>query len=392
MLARLRALDLLRVIQMTKPKLSDFSFDPEQLRRYELDLSRGIARSDGPEDHARMLEAIGTIAPLYQKAPAPAPSTTATPPLADMKILAVLKKMLALRKNLKRATVLSYTNTVTEFATYLKNPLIQNVGQAQVTRYQDYLVEKENSLRTIDNKIGSLRAFFNFAKQQGYYSAENPAKDRKLLTKKDKLRAGYSIFTEDEIKAIYSCDFLKTQKAKSPDYYWVLVLVLLSGCRVSEITSLTKKQIRIEEKFLVLKITDSKTLAGIREIPIPIEVMAMGFEDFLNSKTDAVFKYMPRPGRGSGNAVGKMFKRHLESVKITDPKLVFHSLRKFTNDYFQKAGVDYEPRCQFFGHEIDSVNVNFYTKRFTPEQLFEYTKAVQISTIKFITTQWKNEK
>ncbi|SDP84970.1 hypothetical protein SAMN04489708_13156, partial [Paracidovorax cattleyae] len=48
---------------MYKPKLSDFNLDPSKLSKYELDLSRGIARSDGPEDHARLLEAIEAIAP-----------------------------------------------------------------------------------------------------------------------------------------------------------------------------------------------------------------------------------------------------------------------------------------------------------------------------------------
>ena len=47
---------------MYKPKLSDFDLSGK-LSKYELDLSRGIARSDGPEDHARLLEAIEAIDP-----------------------------------------------------------------------------------------------------------------------------------------------------------------------------------------------------------------------------------------------------------------------------------------------------------------------------------------
>lgn len=62
LLAKLRALDYLRAIAMYKPKLSDFDLSGK-LSRYELDLSRGIARSDGPEDHARLLEAIEAVDP-----------------------------------------------------------------------------------------------------------------------------------------------------------------------------------------------------------------------------------------------------------------------------------------------------------------------------------------
>lgn len=391
--AKLRALDFLRAIAMYKPKLSDFNLDPSKLSKYELDLSRGIARSDGPEDHARLLEAIEAIGPIYNLPPAPQGvelsrggigAVQAAPAKAGLRILDVLDRMIGLRTNLKQATVLSYKNTVQEFSAFLKAPFIVDIGPGDVTRYQEFLSAKSNGLRTIDNKVPTLRAIFNFAKKQGYYFAENPAQDRKLLTKRDKIKSGYAIFTLDEIKAVFAAGFLSTQKTKSPDYYWSLVLALVSGCRIGEITSLMDKQIRREEDFLTLSITDSKTLAGIREVPIPEEILDMGFEKFLNGKSGQIFKYKMKDGRGSGNAVGKMFRRHLDSVKIENPKLVFHSLRKFANDHFQKNGVDFEPRCQFFGHEIDSVNVNYYTNKYTAKQLFELTGKTQLELLRLV--------
>lgn len=393
LLAKLRALDYLRAIAMYKPKLSDFNLDPSKLSKYELDLSRGIARSEGPEDHARLLEAIEAIGPIYNLPPAPqgvellkggVGAVQAAPAKAGLRILDVLDKMIGLRTNLKQATVLSYKNTVQEFSAFLKAPFIVDIGPGDVTRYQEFLSVKSNGLRTIDNKVATLRAIFNFAKKQGYYFAENPAQDRKLLTKRDKVKSGYAIFTLDEIKAVFAAGFLSTQKTKSPDYYWSLVLALVSGCRIGEITSLTAKQIRREEGFLTLCITDSKTLAGIREVPVPIEILALGLDRFMEGKTGQIFKYKVKDGRGSGNAVGKMFRRHLDSVKIENPKLVFHSLRKFANDYFQKNGVDFEPRCQFFGHEIDSVNVNYYTNKYTAKQLFELTGKIQLELLKVV--------
>ena len=133
---------------------------------------------------------------------------------------------------------------------------------------------------------------------------------------------------------------------------------------------------------MILNIQDSKTMAGIREVPIPIEVLDFGFLDFIKDKSGVIFKYNQREGKGSGNAAGKMFRRHLDSIKIENSKLVFHSLRKFTNDYFQKSGVDFEPRCQFFGHEVDNVNLNFYTNKFTAGELFKLTQKIQMQLFK----------
>lgn len=153
-LAKLRALDILRAIHMTKPKISDFNFDHEKLRHYELDLSKGIARSDGPDDHARMLEAIKCLTPLYQSNP-PTPklggvnelnslsSSSAggvDAPQAGLRVLEVLDKMLTLRKNLSQATVLSYKNTVQEFSKFTKNPVFSTLGISDITRYQEFLI------------------------------------------------------------------------------------------------------------------------------------------------------------------------------------------------------------------------------------------------------------
>ena len=387
LLARLRAVELLRAIEMTKPKLSDFNVNSEAIKRYEIELAGIRIKATDEADHIRALEAIKALSTLHNTPHTPKGAMllkddglgpVQAPAKAGLRISEVLDKMIDLRTNLKQATVISYKNTVKEFSQYTKAPYITDLGVGDITRYQEHLSAKKNTLRTIDNKIATLRALFNFAIKQGYYFAKNPAQDRQLLTKRDKIKSGYAIFTIEEIKSIYGADFLKTQRTKSPDYYWVLVIALLSGCRVGEITSLTREQIKITPSFVILNIQDSKTMAGIREVPIPIEVLNFGFLDFIKDRSGVIFKYSQREGKGSGNAAGKMFRRHLDSIKIGNSKLVFHSLRKFTNDYFQKSGVDFEPRCQFFGHEVDNVNLNFYTNKFTAGELFKLTQKIQM--------------
>ena len=71
-------------------------------------------------------------------------------------------------------------------------------------------------------------------------------------------------------------------------------------------------------------------------------------------------------------------------LKIQRGKLVFHSLRKFLNDYLMKNGVEFETRCQYIGHKIESVNVATYSKKFSVEQLFELINPVQEKIIKLI--------
>ena len=360
-------------------------FDFDNIKKYELDLNRGVAKADSPEDHQRLMEALRLLRSGYV-----APSTpeealarldgfeghSQQPSAKNSLTLSELLDKYILLKKLKSATVLAVTNTANEFSKFLKNKkYITDIMISDITRYQEFLAsEKKNSPRTIDGKVGYIKTLLNFAISQGYLIGKNPAEGKSLLTKKQKSSGGYLIFELDEIKNIYKSEYFYEQKDQDPDYYYILLLGLITGCRINELTSITKDQVKISEKgshFFVIR--DSKTAAGLREIPVPNKLFEVGFQEFIDKKTgnDPIFKYVNREGKGSGNAVGKKFSRHLELLKINRGKLVFHSLRKFINNFLMKkdSGVPYEPRCQFMGHEIESVNVATYAVEYSIDEL-----------------------
>ncbi|WVN42567.1 tyrosine-type recombinase/integrase [beta proteobacterium MWH-UniP1] len=378
-IAKIRAIHLLGQL-MAKQPFDINSINLKETKSFEIDLQRGILKSDGPEDHQRMMEALGVLKSIHK---APKTEEQDLKPTATKKqgltVPQVVDKLFLLKKDLKEATRISYGNTAKEFSTFLKNPLVFEVQPSDITRYQEYLAEeikvpgkekKANSTRTIDNKISALRTIFNFAITQGYSNGANPAQNRQLMSsKKRKQSNGYAIFELDEIKSLYHSDYFKEQKQKDPDYYWVLMLGIHTGCRISEITGLKATQFKKTDSGVnYIQIRDSKTSAGIRSVPIPDELLQSGLADFIKDK-DQLFKYTLRLGRGSGNAVGKKFKRHLETVGITRDKLVFHSIRKFVNDFLKQNGIPYEVRCQFIGHEIEDINNRVYAKDFNVEQI-----------------------
>ena len=284
----------------------------------------------------------------------------------------MVDKYFLLKSHLKPATAQAYKNTIIEFQKFLKNPNINNILLSDVTRYQEYLASNKNATRTIDNKIGNLRVLFNFAIIQGYYFEKNPAENRALLTKKQRIANGFDKFTLEEVKLIFSSSEFKKEKERDPDFYYLCCLALITGCRVGELASLKKSDFKRTDKGIkYIRIQDSKTLAGVRSVPYSFDVFNL--KKFLETKTtENVFKYVAREGKGSGNAVGKKFTRLLETLKIKRDKLVFHSLRKFLNDYLLKNDVPYEPRCQFIGHDIDDTNVAIYSKEYNEDELYKY--------------------
>lgn len=355
--AIIRASQLLQSAQMSKPS---------NIRTFEIDLSRGILKADGPEDHQRMLEALALLksAPMPSAAPSYTPEPIPKAKSKDgLKLLDLIDKFFIIKSHSKPATVIAYKNVAKEASEFLGNPFLQDIQISDITRLQEHLSRK-NGPRTVDNKMAVLRTLFNFAKVQGYVFNDNPAKDRKAISEKDKEKFGYEIFEDSEIRKIFKSEFMYKAKEEDSDYYWSVMLGLYTGARVGEITALTKKDFKVsEEGFNYISIPDSKTKAGLRDIPIPKKLFENGLEDFIKGK-DKIFKYPIRMGKGSGNAVGKKFKRHLEVVGVDRKKLVFHSLRKFLNDFLANNGMLLEHRCQVMGHEIDNTNTKLYKKVF----------------------------
>lgn len=369
--------------------------DWDNIRKYEIDLDKGVARADGPEDHQMMMEtlkmmqSINRVSPSLKKRSEPLEQPDR--PLTSTKSLSLMElldKVLLLKK-IKPATVTAYKNCTNEFTEFHRSKaFIAEILPSDFSRYKEYLAgERKNSARTIDSKVGYLKSLLNFGIDQGYLLGKNPASGKNLLTKRQKLTDGYLIFEVDEIKAIFTGGYFLEQREKDPDYFYILLLEIVTGCRVGELTSICKAQIKKSENGnWFLSIRDSKTSAGKREVPLPSEIFYYGFSKFIESKSplDNIFKYVNREGKGSGNAVGKKFSRHLEIEKIDRGKLVFHSFRKFLNDYFLKNGIEFEARCQYFGHEIDSVNVATYSKKFEIDKLTELVKPVQEKILRLI--------
>ncbi len=304
----------------------------------------------------------------------------------SLPLVELLDKFLLLKK-VKNGTALAYKNVVKEFADFCKGKcFIAEIMVSDITRYREFLAEK-NSPRTIDNKMIVLKSLMNFAISNGYLFGTNPVIAKNLQTKKQKNADGYEIFEVEEIKKFFTSQRFLEEKTNDPDYYWCVILGIFSGCRVGELSNLQKNQIKKSENLInYLQIRESKTQAGKREIPLPQSIFDHGFAKFIEEKNDQdfIFKYKIREGKGAGNAVGKKFSYQIKLEKIHRPKLVFHSLRKFLNDFFMKNKVQYELRCQYLGHEIEDTNVAIYSKEFNIDELFEGTNAARQKIISLI--------
>lgn len=357
----------------------------QKFHTYKIDLEKGLLETDGTlEDHQRAMSALELLAHMKTLSkPSPIPQSNGentvegvlvAPNDKGISLQDLLEQFFKLRSHLSQATSIAYSNAVKELEQFTKIKYAKFILPTHINRFQNYLAEKKNTPRTIDNKTTYLKSIFNFAVDRQYID-KNPVLVKPLMTKKQREKEQWAIFEDDEIKTIYDSEYFFSQKEKDPDYYYVLLLAVFTGCRVDEITTLRKEDFKITEEGLnYFNIRDSKTLAGIRKVPVYDELWKV-FKPYFYTKTDKIFKYREVDGKGSGNAVGKKFSRHMDLVNVKREKLVFHSLRKFLNNTFKNEKVPKDVRCQFVGHEYgNDTNGEFYEEDYTVEQLNEYAQ------------------
>lgn len=134
-------------------------------------------------------------------------------------------------------------------------------------------------------------------------------------------------------------------------------LGMYSGARIEEICSLKTDDCN----EVSLKITDSKTEAGIREVPVHSMLVDV-IKRLKEASTDGYLisglsfnKYNDR-----SNAIGKRFGRLKKSLGFPDKK-VFHSIRKTLVTLLENAGISENLAADIVGHEKPRITYGLYS-------------------------------
>ena len=380
-IAKIRALKLLMVVQMAtkgdNPNLLDFNINLADVRKYKLNPQTGEMETNGtPEDHRNMMEAIDRIGIIQGGFPKTGSSkNTVSGSSKGIKLHEigftlsdVLGKFKSLKKSLSEGTMTDYDATVKQFDEWSEKPALDEIDGEKITAYMERLSERGNSERTIDKKIGTLRALFNFAIKHKYYIGENPAAERNLLTRKQKNSGGLNFFKLEDIKQMFDCEAFRQLATADPAFYLITVTGLITGIRVSALAALKSTDLRINlDGDPYIRVKKDKTAAGTRDVPIPV-ILHRRLKTFLENAGGFGFTAR-KDGKGASDPIRKLLNEHLEAVGMGDEELTFHGLRKTLNNFFIREKVEFEARCQFMGHEVDHVNVAVYGTAFDVHEL-----------------------
>lgn len=361
--------DLERKRAMNNPKLSDFNFDLDTLRKYEIALKDGRSiKTDGTEaDHRRameMLAAIERIGPISpedrpsRNLPAPAPS----PASLTLSQAAAIWLAERSKKNAKR-TLDAKRFHMADFQRHVGgDPDINTLTKPTVVGYKTARLAEGQTGKTIDNKLMTLHDFFKFLLANAHYTAStaNPVEGLFVLTKRERVAKNepYQPFTDDDLRAFFDPASYRAAM-DSPDFYWGPLVALFTGMRISEVAAI--RCVDFGEAFGVnyIKIPKSKTAAGVRNVPIATPLVALGFLDYVAEAraagADRIFPHRLLINDSYSKRLSEQMLAYLKARNIKRPNdhKSFHSFRVNVSTALANNGANTAQVMQIVGHKAN---------------------------------------
>jgi integrase len=230
------------------------------------------------------------------------------------------------------------------------------------TSVKEYLLflrtERSLSDKTITIRLSSMRSFVRYM-DEAFGTDHLPLFTIKALartaTAKTMKQRAWIPFTAQEVSTLYQAALSK----KKPDYALADLIAFgaFTGCRIEELAQLRTEHFT-DHSF---KVEDSKTAAGIREVPIHPALVGL-----IKRLTDASEAGYLLAGSDEGSfdkrsdALGKRFGKLKEKLGF-GPQHVFHSIRKTVVSQLEQAGVNENTTADIVGHDKPRITYGLYS-------------------------------
>lgn len=251
----------------------------------------------------------------------------------------------------------------------------QGVGvtEKEVTRkrageYIGHLKAKGLARATVQRKVSALSAFWEWMMQRGHIE-NNPLlnvwRGHKLGKKSKRAEEDpRRPWNDAELTVILTADW-GTETKLGPAIRDLIRLALLSGVRLDEICEWKADMVERDDVGLWINNRVGKSRAARRRFPLhPIAVPII---ERLLAHPDAegyLLHDLPRGGYDKRRSfyVSKHFGRVIRKLGVTDPKVVFHTLRNTFASYMEKAHAPPNAVKLLVAHERNDMTYGTYSK------------------------------
>ena len=142
----------------------------------------------------------------------------------------------------------------------------KKLSNLTIRDFEDCFTASGKNKPTLSNTKILLKAIYSFAYRKGYiddHQANLPSFIQFISAADGKSESPHKSFTHSEVDKLW--------KHSDDEIVRIVLFMIYSGVRISELMNLKSEDVNIERQFF--KIRDSKTNAGIRTVPIADKVL-----------------------------------------------------------------------------------------------------------------------
>ena len=237
-------------------------------------------------------------------------------------------------------------------------PATRDVTKQSLFEWCSFMMEvKELTKKTISCRLSPCKMYWQYLQIKGYVDPDkNPFTNLRLTQKsKSKKNNSREEFSIDEINQLSK--EIKKKSNSDPELSHLFQIAIYTGARIEEICKIKKSDVGKES----IKITDSKTSAGIREVPIHNQLTGL-IKELKNSPEEKylISNLVPNKFGERSASIGKRFGRLKKGLGFDSTK-VFHSIRRTVITQLEQAGVSESVTADIVGHDKKTITYGLYS-------------------------------
>lgn len=226
------------------------------------------------------------------------------------------------------------------------------------------------SNRTINRYATALSLVWQWAKRRGLVTKENPWEDqyRKAGEKRKTQKLPFNV---DELRLLLTePDARPAKHHGSNTISWLCLISAYSGMRLNEMCDRKVADIKRENGVWYFQISNAKSEAGDRRVPIHSRLIEAGLLNFIQHHGDEWLFPGLKPGgpdRKRSWYISKRFTAHRRSLgiirlddKTGKDRVDFHSFRRSVIKVLERARLPQTEVAQVVGHDREGITYGTY--------------------------------
>jgi len=273
----------------------------------------------------------------------------------------------------------------------------------KLASYRDLTLEQINALNipvdkiisdtTKSNHINRVKSFLAWCSRNDYACAGLGEPLQKLIKRTQRMHEERDVFTNEDLCSLFTSFQYLNGKHKLASHYWVPLLALFTGARLTELCQLHVSDVKHDESTGIsyLDINDNddksvKTLSSKRLIPIHPQLIKLGLLEYVELRSGERELFPECASLQENTSVSHKFQKwfnrtylNAKNCNITGKKS-FHSFRHSVANHLKQLGFAEHRVSELLGHQGHStITYGRYGKGSSLSSKLELIKALEFN-------------